>query len=858
MSAERWTDGWAKLQRHVRSTYDLARETYEASRSGRPDQLGQPNQPEEAPEGAFGVPVVRCPSCGGEGTTRLSAPTGYHQPGPCSPCAGRGLVRAQLVLSLLDQRTGRVASRSIVPGSLTPVAAPSGQAALDLGAVIHELATALEVNVASIYRASPPEMVPWDPKSPWLLPLRYPAKAAPSDEWRLAYEGAAIARETSFQPNLILYAGVEPVQRPSADESLRRLVAISGQLQLDLVIDVRVERSETLVWSVRLDLPGADGPEHLIGTFATLHRALRETSVETALAWLRSRSGSGPARWLETSEKDSENNQEHAVTEGSTWAEFSARLTPLAISGEGAVAVHRQGEWFFSALGSANDPETDLRTRLRPVTALPEPAGALIPTSPCSKCDGGSRTLSTRCHRCGGEGTVLDGVAVTITDLSGRTKHINWSPVPTVAGEGRQERETVSGVPLRDSEALLDGYYSVGEQAKAFSVPPHRLRDQHRNAALDPSVIDAKVSVHDGDPQVIAYLRKVARRRPGGRLIVLARPEPQPPTGDLVRSVLGLGLTLTVGVRSERQPHRPPAPAVSSWWVQLVPAAETDPSRSGIRFGSSQPSLLAAVAELQAGFDSGVHRALRVDKLAPAPVPQQAVPVRVDLDAIEGSLEGLADIYPDADIRLSVDLVSWSCFVGPPYNRSACAGTIVETLAELLAPDLIEPQREDLRRLFDLLLDQNSTEAQLDAETQGFAGRFRFGLVLTSMLKCLFVERFGLDPEPAVLERYALATHREDIDSSAEDGVPPPEPALFTELLVALADPTRTASRRMLLAEHLSVAMSLLGCLLRDRRESGAEITAIIDQAVEEAILMAQALAARGPAGTSSDRKHEQ
>ena len=163
-------------------------------------------------------------------------------------------------------------------------------------------------------------------------------------------------------------------------------------------------------------------------------------------------------------------------------------------------------------------------------------------------------------------------------------------------------------------------------------------------------------------------------------------------------------------------------------------------------------------------------------------------------------------------------------------------------LAPLVAPDLAEPDRDDLRRLLNILLDENAPLAELDAEVEGLQGRFRFGLVLGALLKCLLRERFGVVPEPAALDEYAAEAYRDALGEPTEDGEAPPEPAVFSELLASFADPTRTAWRRILLEDHLSVTLQILGSLLQDRQETGADTSAHIDQAVEEGMLMARAV----------------
>ncbi|HST82308.1 MAG TPA: hypothetical protein VLL08_11280, partial [Kineosporiaceae bacterium] len=245
---------------------------------------------------------------------------------------------------------------------------------------------------------------------------------------------------------------------------------------------------------------------------------------------------------------------------------------------------------------------------------------------------------------------------------------------------------------------------------------PHLLIDHSGNAALNLSLIDGKVSSPDGDdPQVSGYLRSAARWRPGARLIVLARPEPEPPTERIFQSVLGLGLTLGIRLRTADRPRLPPAPKIASWRIQVLSAAEAEAvtgpvgaeraagtegaggtegaaglvgtglARRQVRFGPVSPSLVTAVAELQARFDSSLRRALAIGRLAPLPVPQQAAPVRIDLTTLEPSLERLSEAFPNTDIWLCTNLDGWSCFVGEPHKISVCGAAILEIVAQLVS-----------------------------------------------------------------------------------------------------------------------------------------------------------------------------
>jgi hypothetical protein len=808
--------------------------------------------------------------CAGKGETRISAPTGYHPPTQCSFCSGRAAVRAQLVVSLVDLLTGRVVSRSIVPGALTPVRSPAGQAALDLGVVLRELTVALDVQ--NIYRVEASKMVPCDLGAPWLILLRYPAGAVMSEQWEYQYQGAAIAREAQHRPSLIFYTGVVEEPTPDADRMLNKLAQLADDLQLDLVIDVRVERSEMLSWTVRLDLPGAPLPTSRMGRSNTLHRALRETTVAKAMAGLRNRSNPAPARWLDpkasnwltASEADEQDRPEQ--NQSLNWADLTAELTPKAIGSAGAIAVHRHGEWFFSALESAQDPENDSGRRLLPVTPLPDLPGELLPLAICPRCSG---SATGKCYECAGSGQVRQGAVLTITDLESRTKHVNWYRLPEdQESRANRQRQTASGWPPRAAEVLLDPYYSVAEQAEPFGIPPHLLRDHFTGGVLDRLLADGILLNPDGEPPAARYLRRVARQRPGGRVIVLARPEPTPPTEWLFRAALGLGLEVVIAARAARPGGRPPAPAVTSWEVYLQPGttssgttlpetaspgttAETV-TRRPVGLGRRFPSLAAAVAQLHDTFDDALAQALRVGPLEPVPVPQQAAVPQLDVLSIEPVLSGLAESFPDTNLQLSFDPGGCAITVG---GRSSRAGTLQEVLAFLL-PQLIEgePDPEQLRQIVLMLLDENPQLERLEMLDGDLRGRFHFSLALGGLLKCFVRERFGSEPERAALENFAARTYQEALKLPIEDDESRPAQTVYRQLLTALTDSAgpneqaSTAWRQIQLMDQLSAVLDVLGHLIRERRQTGAVTSELDDllvgQAVDTGLRLARTLTA--------------
>lgn len=770
------------------------------------------------------VPIVCCPTCAGQGLERREALTGYHPGEECSFCRGNRFVRSQLVLTLVDLRSGRVASQNIVPGSLPLSETSQGRVLLDLSAVLRELAVSLDIH--SVRRGSSPDSARWNLADSHLVDLGYSSDEELSARGEAEFEGAAIAREARWDPQMIFYAGVEVKPEPDADEVLRELVELAGQLQLDLVVDVRVESNEALLWGVRLDLPGAEVSKMLTGRYGTLHRALLKTDAETSLQRLRSGSGFPPARWADCTRATQPSEERQA--DELTWAQIAARLTPLAVAGAGAVAVHRPGVWHFSTLKWISDPSNDLRNVLRPVPPVPEPPGALIPVGPCSKCDG---RHSQGCSRCLGTGEELHGLVLTITDLRSRAKHVNWGSSDSFGASRNQL--PASGFPLRHAELLLDSTYSVARQAEDFGVPPHLLRDYTRNAPLERALVDGRGRSFDED-LVGDYLRRAGNGR-GGRLLVLARPEPVPPSEELFRAALGLGLSLAVMVMAAPRDRKSPAPAVLSWRVTVLAKGDAAPSAA---FLSGPPTIEAAVAQLQSGFDRAVKQALRVEKLEPLPIPQQELEVRVDLPGIKSILVALSEFYPSTSICLRVDLNLWTCVLGAPHNRSASGATLVEMLVPLITPDLVPPRPDEIRGILAIILDRNVTEEQIEALDEDLQNRFRFGLAVGGLSTCLFRERFGPSPDPGALENLAV----EVFNGSQEIDEEPIEQDVFTLLIGAMADPTRTAWRRILFEDYFSGMLDLVGCMLRDRLRADPDLSDLIEQAVAEGMLMVQAL----------------
>jgi hypothetical protein len=151
--------------------------------------------------------------------------------------------------------------------------------------VLRELAESLDVQ--DVYRRTLHEMTAWDLDEPQQLRLGYSIDEDLSTRARYEHEAAAIAWEGHWRPHVVFYSGV--VQEPAVDpdESLSRLAALARELQVDLVVELRVGDAEALKWNVRFAYPGEGLPRFATASHNTLHRALIKTGVDAALARLR-------------------------------------------------------------------------------------------------------------------------------------------------------------------------------------------------------------------------------------------------------------------------------------------------------------------------------------------------------------------------------------------------------------------------------------------------------------------------------------------------------------------------------------------------------------------------------------------
>jgi hypothetical protein len=100
-----------------------------------------------------------------------------------------------------------------------------------------------------------------------------------------------------------------------------------------------------------------------------------------------------------------------------------------------------------------------------------------------------------------------------------------------------------------------------------------------------------------------------------------------------------------------------------------------------------------------------------------------------------------------------------------------------------------------------------------------------------------------LSPAPDVVlggGAGASEVYREALAMPTEDDDLPPEPPILAELMAAIADPSRTSWRRMMLQDYAVAWVALLGRLLDDCLDDERDVTELVDRAVEEGMLLAK------------------
>jgi hypothetical protein len=623
------------------------------------------------PPGIDRGPYRDCEVCAGVGSVSES----------CHRCHGAGNCRSQLVLTVANVDSGGVASISVLPALLDPRPLPNGRYAADLMPVVRGLAD--QVAAAEVYEPSRPQS-PITADCDLLVFMPPQWRPDLPERGRLALAAVAIADAAQYLPWRVYY-GRAAAPPPDLNKLLNRLCALADQLCLDFVIDHRRDVSvdpddPLLLWGLRYEVPGSpvptDAPAH-----HNAQEALTQTTPEEAIRRgiglgrpRESQHQTAPAYWITTPVASPD--PPHTAS----WAEVARRVTEVCGTGAGAVAIWRDRRWHFIQLTQAGMTEVLQQEDTGQVTSrnvstlmrVGEPPPPIywdqqIPSQPCPDCAsgtawsrcwcalniGGGGEPDPACEQCGGAGAyaqgwcatcgdaarISSGVVITYTDLDRRTLHINWRT------GGDATVHLVSTTPAGTPVLQLAAEYQVAQWGQLFGVTVASMIDLAADTELDSELRDGLVTAFDptADP-ITQHLHRASRGRPGARLLVYAAQPPEPGADilQLLRLILGLGLATEVTVESHR--HRAGEPLSiqgERWLVNAVPPdTPVDELRTPLH-----TTLHRATTSLGAYLPTLLHQTVPAAPTQPPAVPQQPVPVSVEVGNLQTLMRRLAHHY---------------------------------------------------------------------------------------------------------------------------------------------------------------------------------------------------------------------
>nr|MDT0658494.1 hypothetical protein [Micromonospora sp. DSM 115978] len=552
------------------------------------------------------VPTVGCPNCQGIGAD-------------CVDCRGRGRLRAQLVISVANPRTGQVASANLVPGALDAVRNPSGGWRLPVGELVVDLAA--QAGVAAVTLREPD--LPQHPVDTYAYDIHLPPQWRPdlATGARHALEARALARGAGR--SWIVLLGHAHAPRP-ADHArlLGKLRDLADQLRVDLVIDARrVGNGTSLAWDIHLAHPGAPPPhlDHL--PFDDLLAAIAGTTLDRASTLLGRPGPDTPAHYF------APDTAEPAPPAALPDVDRIERLIMRdCAEAAGAQAIWRNGRWWHTTLqpigyGEAgpNLGRVTLERGWEP--PAPQHLGEPIPATVCDRCAGtGADDHLLRCERCRGNGKLYHGAVLTVADLRGRSVHRNWRPEDTTP-PFTVVATYASGVPV----VQLPEHYRVGRLASGFGVQPHDLTSLDGEEVLYQDLRDGLVSLTDptADP-VLTYVRDAAVGLAAGRLIVRANDWPGPGLADLARLALGLGLAVEITAVDHRLNAGDPRLVQGVHWEIGLAQPDLPIDR---RPSAHRHSIGEAVAYCLRYLGAVIAAAIPADPSRPIRIPQQPKPL---------------------------------------------------------------------------------------------------------------------------------------------------------------------------------------------------------------------------------------
>lgn len=511
--------------------------------------------------------------------------------GGCAVDDERRAQRAQLVVTVVNADTGAVASASVTPGVLQPRPA-HGRWLIALTPVIAELAAAVSatalVELTGGGRPLGDEDLPLPPE--WHPDL-------PAD--RRDALVAAVLVNYGGGPWRVFQGRDSAPPPPDPTARLAQLCRLADQLHVDLVAEVRRTAWGGSHWDVRYALPGASVPARSRVRGDDLPEAVVATTVTDAFDGIEPRELDAPGYFLRPGARPP------SASDPPDLDQVERRVLRDAEDRPGAQAIWRNGRWWHTSL-RIHPPATTLVRGWEP--PAPDWRGAPIPYDDCPGCE-------PPCYICGDSRRVYRGSVVSVTDLAGRVVHENWSLEPEPVTAPR-----VATQPSGKTVVQLPERHRLARLAAQLGQAPADLTELDLGCQLSQDLRNGIVTLNDpADDPLATQLARATRGRPGGRLLLAARPAAAPPLTELIRITLGLGLAIAITVRDHRLDATDPLRVHGERWaVEVLP----DDAAAPFTDWPLQPSLAAAVAHCVTYLELALVAAVPADPHQPIPVPQ--------------------------------------------------------------------------------------------------------------------------------------------------------------------------------------------------------------------------------------------
>ncbi len=582
--------------------------------------------PARRPTGPDGRPWPDCEQLPGR---RHDRPT-------CRDCRQHGLRRAQLVLTVANLDTGAVASANVVPGVIEPGPAPGGGWRLALAPLLHELAERAGVAPATLLEPDLPDQ-PVNPDGELSLYLPYALAPRPGRR-RTAPTGSPRAGHPLLRP----LAGLPrhrhrtraarprsaprpalPARRTTLPRPGRRSPPGRPVRHPGVGHPLRNPRRRC----ARPPRRPAPRPAYRRGAHHRPQRPRRAgPTVPDRPRSFRQPRPTPPRRDTPGTGRRRPTRTPDPARPG----RIVRRPRHLARS---TVATHRPATRRYHHhphhprhRPGHPPPHHRIPTQLGTTGTRPgRPNGSHRSAAPTAA-GTGTRDWHLPCHSCAGSRYHRHGTVLTITNLAGRTVHLNWRP------DEQPEPPTLVATDSAGQPVLrFAGRYRLRGWATVFGVRPEDLTDPDTGHTISQDLFDGIVTPHHyGADPYPSYLANASRGRPAGRLIIAATPWDAPTLDQLTRIAHGLGFTVQITVTDHRDNLGDPRLIQGqSWHVELL-HPNTPPAPPERPLHASLPE---AIAYCLRYLGNALHLLIPDNPQQPIPTPHQPPPTHHDSPA---------------------------------------------------------------------------------------------------------------------------------------------------------------------------------------------------------------------------------